>query len=566
MQQLQIRLNLPNPFLSDHALRKRFHDRVKTTVSKLYSKASCFQALRSGLETPIWTLNCKVQLRAAVTLRYAKETFKKGLTECFQGILPPEELNNIKAAQAFKAMEFCEDSEPFDDHTSWWRDEGNQQNQSADCDISTVSRDSISNMGVPEGGRADDLTSPVPSTSPENGHGSVASSPSVGAASMEQLRDAGTAAREGNALSSVAGSAAKRPGRKRKRTQENEPETYPEHGGQLGQAQLSSSFASTEQPFQGVPFGATAASEPSKGWGVRFSVRFRTPNAVTPVTQATLMLKKSICAWVRTQRQGCILEARIVEGGTIEGFIDGIHDANVDGPEVKNRICNQLRSALHNTKRTYVKTRESWVLSIQFSVQVVGLHAQPEAAVHARIALRRQGFERWYTTRPAQNLQPTTGTPALSATKTLAPETPALTATEIPALHAVVRSLGEEVLLLDEKFRSSRCPQNSAECFEIALNALRVVHGFLVQFQGQVAADCGNGGTSERCTPSSSAPRTDPPAGQCSSLCLGTRLLTVCVPVFFLSVNLLSHSCLTVLRVLHEYICLGSNFPGPRSE
>lgn len=39
----------------------------------------------------------------------------------------------------------------------------------------------------------------------------------------------------------------------------------------------------------------------------------------------------------------------------------------------------------------------------------------------------------------------------------------------------------------------------------------------------------------------------------------GTSLLYVCVPEFFLAVNLLSHSCLTVLRVCMS-VCFGSNF------
>ena len=41
----------------------------------------------------------------------------------------------------------------------------------------------------------------------------------------------------------------------------------------------------------------------------------------------------------------------------------------------------------------------------------------------------------------------------------------------------------------------------------------------------------------------------------------GTSLLNVCVPEFFLAVNLLSHSCLTVLRVCMS-VCFGSNFQG----
>ena len=176
MQQLRIRVKLPTPCHSvshsEPAFRQRFHDGIKTTISNIYSKASLFQALRSGLETPIWSLDCRVRLRVPTILRYAKTKFKNALTKCFEEIVPPQELSNI--IEAFKTIEFCEDSEPFNDNASWWRDEG--QNQGADSDISIASRDSISNMGVPEGGAAatEDQVLAAPSTlTDENGRGGM---------------------------------------------------------------------------------------------------------------------------------------------------------------------------------------------------------------------------------------------------------------------------------------------------------------------------------------------------------------------------------------------------------
>ena len=501
-------------------------------------------------------------------LRNLKTKFKNTLMQCFKEMLSDQEIENFE--EELNRMRFREYENPFLDNLSSWMDE----DQSTGLLGGTVGdgdngREKLT--GNAGSGRGDGVV-PEAEKGFQDGmgafQGSVSKSPSL-AATMGRVGDAGAAARERNALSSDAGSAAGATGDPGSNPsgrhgslqvqvgigQATYPE-QPEHGRQLGQPLQSPSVDSTGQQSTGPSFGATAASGSSKGWGMRLRVEFRTPNAAVPIQRATAVLKKSLCSWVKKQRLGCTLEAR-EQPGEMECFIDCVHNEVVsDRPEILKSLRNRVKSAVQYAKRS----SRSWAQnsSCKFKILFSELRAQPEEAVLARMAAssRRQGFQRWYTARPTAKLQHTAGTPALSATrpaalsaaKTLAPETPALSATKIPALSAVVKSLGEEVLDLERRCQHSASPDDVAKCFEIALHALRVVHGYLDRFQGEVTAELGNGGTSDRCTP---------PTGQCFCIC--GHMLYVCVPEFFLAVNLLSHSCLTVLRVCMS-VCFGSNF------
>ena len=105
VQQLEIQLTLPNPRNSESTFHSTFHDTVKNTVKKIFVKAPQLQVLRSGLQTPNWTLHCQVRLSLPMILRNLKTKFKKGLTKCFEEIIPAVEHTNFK--KEFKEMKFC---------------------------------------------------------------------------------------------------------------------------------------------------------------------------------------------------------------------------------------------------------------------------------------------------------------------------------------------------------------------------------------------------------------------------------------------------------------------------
>ena len=115
VHQLRVLLTLPNPCNSESSFRNTFHDNIKNTVMKIFSKPSLLQASRSGIEAPIWNLDCQVQLSNSMAVRSARKKIRNDLVKCLKDLLPFEECQRFEKALT-KQLQVREGSEPFNDN------------------------------------------------------------------------------------------------------------------------------------------------------------------------------------------------------------------------------------------------------------------------------------------------------------------------------------------------------------------------------------------------------------------------------------------------------------------